>query len=180
MRMLFTLALGAVALPLAAQAQPQGAPAPQKERINQVIVYGNDPCPRGTEDDEIVICARKSENDRFRIPAPLRSDPNAPANAAWGVKAEQLEYVGRSGIGSCSPSGVGGASGCFNQLVRQARAERAQGDGTNWVALVEAARAERVGRIDADSVEIEERVKAEEAARAAAKKAAAEGQTPPQ
>jgi hypothetical protein len=149
--------------PAAAFAQPVADPA-DNEKINQVIVYGDQPCPKGAA-DEIVICERRA--DPYRIPKPLRSNPNAPENAAWGARAESLEYVGRTGIGSCTPTGSGGASGCFNQLVRQARAERAQGDGTNWVALVEEAREARVGRIDADSDAIEARVKAEEAAKAA-------------
>lgn len=167
MRLLITAAVFAL-LPAAAQAQTSTS-SEDNLKINQVIVYGDDPCPRGSA-DEIVVCARRSENDRYRIPEPLRGiDPNNPENQAWAARAEQLEYVGRSGIGSCSPSGIGGATGCFNDLIRQAYAERAQGDGTNWMALVEEARAERTGRIDADSEEIEARVKAEEAAREAAR-----------
>lgn len=146
-------------------ASPALAQAQDKERINQVIVYGDDPCPRSTT-DEIVVCARKSENERFRIPAPLRGNRDAPESNSWVNKAEQLEYVGRSGIGSCSPSGVGGASGCFAQLIRQAREERAVGDGTNWTALVEEARGERLGRIDEESARIEAELKAEEAKKA--------------
>lgn len=147
------------ATPTAAQTGPADI------KVNQVIVYGDDPCPPGT-DDTIVVCARRSENDRFRVPESLRGvDPTNPENDAWANKAEQLQYVGRSGIQSCTPSGIGGATGCFAELVRQARAERAQGDGTDWANLVAAARAERVGRIDADSDEIEAQVRAEEAAR---------------
>jgi hypothetical protein len=160
-----------------AQGQAPAADPPGNEKINQVIVYGDDPCPRGNG-EEIVVCARKGEGERFRIPEPLRGDPNAPKNAAWGVRAQQLEYAGRSGIGSCSPNGPGGMTGCFNQLVRQARAERAQGDGTNWVRLVEEAREDRMGRVDADSDEIEARVKAEEAARAAKAAEAAKPDSP--
>lgn len=141
-----------------------GAQAQEKERINQVIVYGDDPCPRSSE-EEIVVCARKDENERFRIPEPLRGNTNAPESNSWVNKAQQLEYVGRSGIGSCSPAGSGGASGCFSQLIRQAREERAMGDGTNWIALVEAAREERLSGIDAESDKIEAELKAEEAAK---------------
>lgn len=158
---LLTLAPLAIGLPgTAAQAQAQ-----DNERINQVIVYGEDPCPRSTG-DEIVVCARKGENERFRIPAPLRGNPGAPESNSWVNKAEQLEYVGRSGIGSCSPAGAGGASGCFAQLIRQAREEREGGDGTNWTALVEAAREQRLGQIDAESAQIEAELKAAEAAKA--------------
>ena len=150
-------------LPLAF-ALPGSAHAQNNEKINQLIVYGDDPCPRSTG-DEIVVCARKDENERFRIPAPLRGNPNAPESNSWVNKAEQLEYVGRSGIGSCSPAGVGGASGCFAQLIRQAREEREGGDGTNWTQLVEEARQERLGRIDADAARIEAELKAAEEAK---------------
>lgn len=162
MKTLFALALLTAPAALLAQAAP---PAASDPKINQVIVYGDDPCPRSTA-DEIVVCARRGEDDRFRIPEALRGvDPTNPANDAWANRAERLEYEGRSGIESCSPSGIGGSTGCFNQLIRQAYAERAVGDGTNWTMLVEEARNERTARIDADSDAIEAEVKAEEAAR---------------
>ena len=146
------LAAGAVAaLAPAALAQPTAA---ADERINQLIVYGDDPCPASTN-DEITVCARKPENERFRIPEALRGNPNDPANQAWATRATALEYAGRGGIGSCSPVGPGGASGCFNDIVRQARAERAGRDSVNWERLIEQARQERLGRIDADAAAVE-------------------------
>ncbi|MBB5686109.1 hypothetical protein [Sphingobium boeckii] len=156
----------AAAFALTAAASAQTGPAAVEPKINQVIVYGDQPCPLSTE-DEIVVCARDSEE--FRIPAKLRGNPNAPANQAWGVRATQIEYVGRSGLGTCSATGADGASGCFNKLVQQARAERKQGDGTGSVGLIEAARQERLGQIDEKSDAIEARVKAEEAQKKAAK-----------
>jgi hypothetical protein len=122
-------------------------------RVNQLIVYGTDPCPASTE-DEIIVCARRPENDRFRIPAPLRDTPG-PASNSWANRATELQYVGRRGIGSCSPDGPGGASGCLVQFINQARAERAGADEVDWNALIEQARQERLGRIDAESEEIE-------------------------
>ena len=122
-------------------------------RVNQLIVYGTDPCPASTE-DEIIVCARRPENDRFRIPAPLRETPG-PASNAWANRASELQYVGRGGIGSCSPVGPGGATGCLLQFINQARAERRGGDEINWNALIEQARQQRLGRIDAESEEIE-------------------------
>jgi len=167
MRLLAYTLLALTAAPgiAAAQSGQNIADPGANEKINQVIVYGDQPCPPSDDPELITICVRVE--DQFRIPERLRGDPNDPQNQAWAARAESLEYVGKSGIGSCSPQGPGGASGCFAQLVRQARAEREQGDGTNWVALVEAARQERLGKIDAQSEEIEERVKAEEAAKAA-------------
>lgn len=75
-----------------------------------------------------------------------------------------MEYVGRSGTESCSPSGAGGTTGCFAQLARLAKAERQALDNASWKDLVEAERAKRLSTIDADSEEIEARVKAEEKA----------------
>ena len=71
------------------------------------------------------------------------------------MRASELQYVGRGGIGSCSTTGPGGATGCFNDLVRQARAERATRDSVNWERLIEEARRERLSRIDADAAAVE-------------------------
>jgi hypothetical protein len=144
--------LFASAGPAAAQALPQGPPAEPK--ISTMIVYGDDACPPSTG-DTIVVCARKPEGERFRIPEALRGDPNDPKNQAWAERATALEYAGRTGIGSCTPVGPGGASGCFNQIVREARADRRTADDVNWNALIEAARRERLDRID-EQAEAEE------------------------
>jgi hypothetical protein len=97
------------------------------ERITRVIVYGKDPCPRGTGDD-VVICGRRPENQRFRIPEELRddaADPD-PESESWAVRATSLEYVGRTGSQSCSTVGPGGFTGCWAELMRAAREERRQ------------------------------------------------------
>ncbi|HEY5723169.1 MAG TPA: hypothetical protein VIT45_12685 [Allosphingosinicella sp.] len=136
----------------AAPAFAQDAPAsgPDDVRVNQLVVYGDDPCPASTN-DEITVCARKPDAERFRIPEVLRSDPNDPVNESWANRATEMQYVGRSGIGSCSTTGPGGMVGCYNDLVRQARAERAGRDSVNWNRLIEEARQERLSRIDAEA-----------------------------
>ena len=114
-------ALAALAAGLAAPAAAQG------DRISRIIVYGNDPCPRNASGDEIVVCARKPETERYRIPKELRDAPSTdPASQSWANKAESLEYVGRTGIQSCSTVGPGGWTGCFAQMLAAARAERRQ------------------------------------------------------
>jgi hypothetical protein len=149
MKALLLAAAGAGALFAAAPAAAQApaAAAAAEPKISTMIVYGDDPCPPST-DDTIVVCARKPDKERYRIPEALRGDPNDPTNQAWATRATALEYAGRGGIGSCSPVGPGGASGCFNQIVRQARAERAGDPSVNWNALIEDARRERLGKID--------------------------------
>ena len=150
--LLFAAAAGAAAMPaLPAAAQSS---VPGEEKVNELIIYGNDPCPRG-QGNEIVVCARRPENDRFRIPPNLRGDPNDPANQSWARRAQSLEYAGRAGIGSCSPTGPGGWTGCFNQIVREARAERAGRDEVNWSALVDQARQERLSHIDAAAAAVD-------------------------
>ncbi len=147
-------ALLALSAPALAQETAAAPAAEGNERVNQLIVYGDDPCPQSTN-DQINVCARKPEGERYRIPEALRGNPNDPANQAWATKATELQYVGRSGIGSCSPVGAGGMIGCYNDLVRQARAERAGRDEVNWNRLIEEARQERLGRIDAEAAAVE-------------------------
>ena len=143
----------ACAAPAAAQdAEP--APGTGEERVNQLIVYGDDACPPSTA-EEIIVCARLPEEERFRIPSSLRERPNEPASRSWADRAIELSYVGRTGIGSCSPVGAGGFVGCHNELVRAARAERAGRGDINWTRLVEEARRERGQRIDREAAEIE-------------------------
>jgi hypothetical protein len=110
------------------------APAPagaQQERIRRLVVYGSDPCPRAANGDEIVVCARRPETERYRIPRELRDQASEddPESTSWAARAEALEYVGRTGIQSCSTVGPGGVSGCWNELVRAWRNDRRTGDG---------------------------------------------------
>lgn len=135
----------------AGPAAPSAAPAGDDVRINQLVIYEGDKCPPST-DDEIVICV--VQGSRYRIPENLRDSDN-PASNSWANRANELSYVGRSGIGSCSTTGPGGQIGCFDQLINQAVAERSGRDDVNWARLIEVARQERLGRIDAESEEIE-------------------------
>jgi len=147
------LAAAAILLAAPALAQEEEVPPADDSRVNQLLLYGDDPCPPSTE-EEIIVCARLPEEERFRIPRALRSNPNDPASRSWGDRAIELSYVGRSGIGSCSPAGPGGIIGCQNELIRRARAERSVRD-INWTRLVEEARRNRSRRIDRDAAEIE-------------------------
>ena len=104
------------------------APAPAQtgsndDRVRRVIVYGSDPCPRGA--GEIVICGRRPDRDRYRVPEEFRDDPGTdPDSTSWAVRAESMEYVGATGIQSCSTVGPGGSTGCWQQLMRAARNEQ--------------------------------------------------------
>lgn len=116
-------------------------------RVNQLVIFEGDTCPPST-DDTINVCAVLPGSERFRIPENLRSDPNAPENQSWTNKALALNYVGDSGIGSCSTAGAGGFTGCAQQLINQAVAERRGRPEVNWANLIEQARQERLAQID--------------------------------
>ena len=117
-----------LALPLAAllsagvAATPATAQDSTSEHISEIIVYGNDPCPRST-DDEVVVCARKPESERYRIPERYRPSGTYQQRQAWANKARSIERVGRTGIQSCSPVGPAGYTGCMEQMINDAREE---------------------------------------------------------
>jgi hypothetical protein len=100
--------------------------AAQSDRIARVVVYGNDPCPTSASGDEVVVCARRPERERYRIPKELRDRRNGGENPSWAERAQSLEYVGRSGAQSCSTVGPGGFTGCWGQMMRAARKDRQQ------------------------------------------------------
>jgi len=114
------LAAGTGSAASVAVAQETAGP---NQRLSQIIVYGDDPCPASTA-EEIVVCARRPEDDRYRIPEPLRGNSQVSDNQSWAANARSLEYVGRTGIQSCSTVGPGGFTGCWAEMMRQAREDR--------------------------------------------------------
>jgi hypothetical protein len=151
-----------VPVPGAAQAQAAG---PADVRVNQLIIYGDDPCPESTDPNEITVCARLPDADRYRIPPSLRDNPNEPGSNSWTNRATELSYVGRTGTDSCSTVGGGGFTGCFNQLVSQARAERRDaGNDINFTRMIAEARARRDARIQEQAQAAEDEARAREAA----------------
>ena len=124
MRKFLTISLiGATAVTADIAALP--APALAQDKIAEIIVYGNDPCPRST-DDEVVVCARRPESERYRIPEKYRPGGTFQERQSWTNKARVLETVGDAGINTCSPVGPGGYTGCLTQVVREAREQRKQ------------------------------------------------------
>jgi hypothetical protein len=98
------------------------------DKIAEIIVYGNDPCPRSTE-DAIVVCARKPESERYRIPERYRDSGPRQTRQSWAQKAKSFEYVGRTGIQSCSAVGPGGSTGCLQNMIDRAKAEAREASG---------------------------------------------------
>ena len=106
----------------AGPADAYAGPSPPP-RESQVTVYGDDACPPSTEED-VVVCARRPEEERYRIPAPLRRSSRR-AETSWTSQAEELEDAQRdTRPNSCSVVGSWGQTGCFQQMMRQWRAER--------------------------------------------------------
>ena len=112
---LFTLAL----LPLFAPAVP--AAAQGAERV--LIIFGKDACPADSTGSEIIVCARRPESERYRIPKELRERSQAPQNQSWAVRSQSALSAGKTGTGSCSATGAGGWTGCWAQQMREAKEE---------------------------------------------------------
>ncbi|RPF71353.1 hypothetical protein [Aurantiacibacter spongiae] len=155
----------AAAAPAAAQDQPG-------DRINQVIIYGDDECPQST-DDTITVCARMDESERYRIPERLRQS-DSPQNEAWAARARSLETIGEFGPLSCTPVGAGGDLGCTVEMIEAAYQERAQGSDVRFSQLIAEARNERLAEIDAEAAATQARVEELEDAELARRRAAQE------
>ena len=91
--------LAAIIAPMLATAGPavaQGArnTPPQHTEIH-LAVFGNDPCPKG-EGDEIVVCARFPESERYRIPKKLRDEKAAEArrDQSWVARSRDIDQAG--------------------------------------------------------------------------------------
>src|SRR4029453_820915 len=110
------LLAGFTAIPAAAQDSSTDDP------IYEIIVDGTAPWPRPT-DDEVVVCPRKPESERYRIPERYRPSGTYQQRQAWANKARSIERVGRTGIQRCSPVGPAGYTGCLDQMIRAAREE---------------------------------------------------------
>ena len=154
------LALGACAGLTAACAFLLASPAVAQDeggdRVNQVIIYGDDECPQ-SDADTITVCARMDESERYRIPERLRQSGD-PANQAWTEKVKAFEAVGDFGPLSCTPIGAGGELGCTAEMIEAAFAERAQGSEVRFGQLIGEAREERLAEIDEEAAATQARV----------------------
>lgn len=104
-----TQAVGAEALP---------------DKVETVVVYGNDPCPKAQGDD-IVICGRQPETERYRIPKALRRTREDRRGAAWPSRVAELEEATRfTRPNSCSVVGSWGQTGCLEAALRNWFMER--------------------------------------------------------
>lgn len=147
------------------------------DKVNVIDVYGDDPCPESSA-DEIVVCRRMDEDDRYRIPEPLRGSSD-PANEAWSSRVKSFEAVGDFGPLSCSPVGAGGELGCTAQLIEAAYEERRTAPGVRAAELIAQAREERLATIDAEAAATQARVEELEREYMARVQAEDAGEAPP-
>lgn len=113
MRCVMALAFAAAPLVLAVPAIAQDG----NYRSRTVVVFGADECPKAANPDEIIICARRPEEERFRVPRELRERERAETIAREdqvGANRAALasDRDSATGAGSCSTAGAGGIVGC--------------------------------------------------------------------
>lgn len=114
-----------------------GAPSPllrtdpgdaSQPRQRLVTVFGTDPCPKPSDPDEIVVCTRRPDDERNRIPAAVRQPAAKPRGVDSSGNRDVLLGDGSGGagggIGSCSVNGPGGSSGCTQAQIEAWRAAR--------------------------------------------------------
>jgi hypothetical protein len=112
---------GAVVLPMLV---PGVAHAQNAAQNGVLIIYGQDKCPTNDNGEEIVVCQRLDEAERFRIPKTLRDQPGAPQKTeSWAVRSQDALQAGATGTGSCSTVGASGGTGCFVRQATKAKAD---------------------------------------------------------
>jgi hypothetical protein len=113
-----TKLLVAAALLLVPGAADAGEPAGPPERVASAVVYGSDPCPKG-QGDEVVVCARRPERERYRIPKELRHENEPLSERSWGARTAALDEAARETMpNGCSVIGTYGQTGCFAKMIR--------------------------------------------------------------
>lgn len=124
------MAAAPLLVPVAAQAQN----APQN---GVLVIYGNDKCPTNDNGEEIVICQRLDEVERFRIPRNLREQAGPPQSTeSWAVRSQDALDPGHTGPNSCSTVGAIGSTGCFVRNATRSRGEaRQRQEATNALPL---------------------------------------------
>ena len=107
-----------------ALAQPAVDAPPEKKKVISIVVYGDDPCPKG-ESDEIVVCAREPESERYRVPKNFRRNQPEPKQRSWKERAEVTDEATRATRpNSCSAVGATGQTGCTTEMLRAWKAEQ--------------------------------------------------------
>jgi hypothetical protein len=107
------------AIPATAQLVDTQSVEDQRQQVRNVIVYGNDPCP-AERGDEIVVCARRPESERYRLP-PETQAPNPADRRSALQRQQEIREATDTGTDSCSAVGPGGHTGCLQQQINRSR-----------------------------------------------------------
>ncbi len=123
MRSLLFVSLAAVGTLGVAGLASTPAAAQQADRV--IDIYGNDRCPSSNGQD-IVVCVRHKDSERYRIPQTLREQAPSP-QAAGNNGLAAMQSTGASGvqINSCNTIGAGVAVGCTKQAADAWAAQKA-------------------------------------------------------
>jgi hypothetical protein len=116
MRTASLLAVLIVAAPVAAQ-QTADQPSPMEAYRQKVVtVYGDDPCPVAQSPDEVVVCARRPEEERYRLRTvePVPGQRTEQGGTARVLGADSTRLAG--GAGTCTTVGPNGVMGCTKGL----------------------------------------------------------------
>lgn len=126
MRRLILLTALALASPALAQTslKPPASTDGTAPREKLVIVYGTEACPRSSNPDEIIVCSRRPEEERYRIPQAVRGDIGKPGAKGRGALVTEAAGGAGGSIGSCTPVGPGGGTGCQQRLQDNYREEK--------------------------------------------------------
>lgn len=105
----------------------RSATAPEAPINGVVILYGNQKCPTNADGEEVVVCARRSAAEQFRVPKELRAGTIKPEYESFANRGQTILDAGRTGMGTCEGGGVvgpAGGSGCSVAEISRTR----QGD----------------------------------------------------
>ncbi|WP_296023210.1 hypothetical protein [uncultured Altererythrobacter sp.] len=136
---------------------PAAAQDEAGDRVNMVIAYDENECPEPSNDEEIVVCQILVEAERYRIPSNLRTS-SSPENTPWAERVERFKMIGAFGAMSCSPAGAGGFTGCTQQMIDAAYADKEASTRVRFSQLIEQARQDRLSNIDVDAAAEQDRV----------------------
>ena len=119
------LLIGAALTP--AQAQQV---SPDGRAYREYTVFGNDACPP-SQDNEIVVCNRRPENERYRLPPNTRQPAGtAGESEGWGARAMAIDSLGKSTPSSCSNVGAANSAGCARKQLKDiVAADKAGNEG---------------------------------------------------
>ena len=98
-------------LAMAAQAEPNSTALTAPRIVPR--------CDTNGAGEDIVVCGQRERNEQFRLPLrPNGFDKKGPVDSVSRERNGLIEE-GDFGVGSCSTTGPGGASGCFAKSVKR-------------------------------------------------------------